>query len=157
MSFVFGKLQAAGWLLMSRASNTPELLCSLSRLCCVRVPVTYGFAASHGASAFERIGDRLSMFTQALVRNLDLYGHELDVVHLLDHVSYDVRMASSAAKAHQAPCCYVDRTHQVVLVSVVGSSMLGHGGPCTKSVVLQLVDSFEKQVRHVFCQPAGVC
>ncbi len=111
-----------------------------------------GFAAGSGCRAYEAAGP-LSLFTQALVHNIDVHGHVKDVVQLLEGVREDVATAS-ATLATQAPCAYSAKVRRVLLVSLVGCVPLSGGVVGTvDEAVRPLLKALHPQVRSFVVPP----
>jgi hypothetical protein len=96
-----------------------------------RVHVTVGFASSSGAVSFEAAGNDLSLYTHALVKTIDAFGHQKDVVQLLEEVRADVTQRTASLGVTQTPCVYSAKEGRVVLVSLVGSTPLSAGAAVT--------------------------
>ncbi len=105
--------------------------------------VVIGFASESSMPSFESSSEASSFYADALLHNIDVHGHLMDVSELLGLVRAEVVRASNGA---QTPCVYSASTGKVVLVSLVGAS------PLSTFAAVTVVDAVRPLLNHLVPQ-----
>ena len=109
------------------------------------------FSSQSGGLSYEGDGDRNSIFTSALLKCIASFGHEVDIVVLLERVQEMVTSADRVVR--QSPWLSVSKGPRVRYMVELGSSWPLLGGQDQAGVTLgSMVDSF---LRHFKLQVCG--